>query len=184
MTSQEYSKCPIPTKTVIFKGDSSLNAFFKRLFESFGRSWRLLSSHHCLWLVQSGTLTCRESRTLWVFPKTLTKLHQDCCLLQNHPFDFFFVFLLLFRVAPLKSSLSPIGSIFYPDMWGVQSAMSILQKPEKRVSRLLSPLKITFYAILPVFDIPDWSFEVLVVMYLFHTVPWRLRSPEALESFP
>ena len=49
-------------------------------------------------------------------------------------------------VAPLlRSSLTPIGSIYYPDSLEVQSILYFSRNLEKTASRLLSPLKICFF---------------------------------------
>ena len=61
-----------------------------------------------------------------------------------------------FLMAPLKFSLSLVGSIRYPDILEVLNNLSLSDNLDKNVSRLPSPLKITHLAVLGPFGSSWW----------------------------
>ena len=106
---------------------------------------------------------------------------------ENHPFGRYWPFWIFWK-GPLKSSLSLIGSIGYPDMWGVQNNLSLSHNHEKSVSRLpllwKSPF-LPFWRFLGHFwhswrllwnpNVSDWFNQ-------YQKAPWHVRNPENIES--
>ena len=122
---------------------SPLKITYLAVFGPYGRSWQVLGSPHCLWLVPKGTLTCEKSSTTWVSPITLKKVSQDCCLLWKSPIWLFLALLDILK-APWKSSLSPIGSIRYPDMQRSQNTASPYHNLKQNASRLLCQFFVSY----------------------------------------
>ena len=94
------------------------------------------------WWNQSDTM-----RTTYIFKKNAPRL---LFFFENHPFGRYWP-IWIFRTGPLKSSLSLIGSIGYPDMWGVQNNLSLSNNYEKSVSRLPLLWKSPFVTFLALF---------------------------------
>ena len=124
----------------------------------------------------------------WFSKDTKVLMHLSCIypdvLRSSLPFWPFFLLVLAFLTAPLMSSMSLNGFTRYPDMWEVHNNLSLSHNLEKmhQDCRLLWKSHIWLFQAL--MDVPDKSWEVLIVSDWFHKVPWHVRSPEQLKSLP
>ena len=125
----------------------------------------LHSSH-----IRPGTFELDETnQTQWGPHKFKKNAPRLLFFFQNHPFGRYWPFWIFWK-GPLKSSLSLIGSIGYPDMWGVQNNLSLSHNYGKSVSRLPLLWKSPF--------LPFWPF----LCRLKHS--WRLLlNPNVSDWF-
>ena len=106
---------------------------------------------------------------------------------ENHPFGRYWPF-WIFRTGPLKSSLFLVGSIGYPDMWGVQNNLSVSHNYEKvwQDYHSFENHPFTFLALFgPFLIFMKGSFAIIIVSDWFIQVqkaPWHVRNPEHFES--
>ena len=71
----------------------------------------------------------------------------------------------MFLMPLLRSSLTPIGYMRYPDFLGVQNTLNFSLNIEKSALRIPCPLSINFLAL---FVIPDAVSEVIFVINWFN----------------
>ena len=134
----EMSKRPKAAKRLIFKGDSSLDAFIL-----------LFWSPHRLQLVPSCTLKCEEYVALYVSTINKKKVCQDCCLLWKSTF---WLYLSFFNIPDSFFKVLIVSVWFHKVPWHarIQEHQQFLALPWKSASRLPSSFKTTLSALLAI----------------------------------
>ena len=133
--------------------------FFYFLCYIFCKNFVLIEADICM---QGFCNQIVKQVTIWFLPK------------KHLIFFIFFNCYIAFQafVTPtmplLRSSLTPIGSIRYPDSCVVQNTLDFFHNFDESASGLQSPLKITFLAVL---DFPHASSKIIFDYKLFYQEP-------------